>query len=276
MLSSPSIVRLLGLLLVFCFSGASLAFGDPSSGFNIATYNINYGNPDLARVVASIEQSDADIVYLQEVNKESAKHLKEHLTDDYPYMAFYPGKWATGFAFLSKAPLEGVRYLPPRHGPFGAYVATVTIKNMTLRLLNVHLTPNLPKRGEGLFAFMQRALIQEGNRIAELEAWLAEEPATDEVVRVVAGDFNSMRGLGLLSHIEKGGFEDTFSRVTPDPEDHPSWHWRYGGHALRLRIDHILVEANELLPTNARVLVDEHASDHFLVVVSFDEQTQAR
>jgi len=80
-----------GLILV--------AMGCEPQQFSIATYNINYGNPDLKLIVETIMQSGADFVALQETNSESEKYFKSHLSKLYPFMKFHRAAAAGGSAF---------------------------------------------------------------------------------------------------------------------------------------------------------------------------------
>ena len=65
--------------LVFCIAfWASFAHGaEPAAQqtLTVATFNINWGNPDLPGVANVISRSQADLVALQETNDRSARYL---------------------------------------------------------------------------------------------------------------------------------------------------------------------------------------------------------
>jgi len=58
------------------------------SRIRIATYNINWGNPNLDAVVATIRDSKADIVCLQETSQRAETFLRHRLATEYPHMRF--------------------------------------------------------------------------------------------------------------------------------------------------------------------------------------------
>ena len=55
----------------------------PNVKFTVATYNINYGNVDLKKIARIIRKADADLVCLQETNRQSEKHLRRALRRKY-------------------------------------------------------------------------------------------------------------------------------------------------------------------------------------------------
>ncbi len=77
--------------------------------FTVASYNINYGNPNLGEVYKAIVTADADVVCLQETNRSSEAYLRRRFREKYRYTSFIraPRHAAGGYGFLSKAPLMG-------------------------------------------------------------------------------------------------------------------------------------------------------------------------
>lgn len=234
----------------------------------MATYNVNYGNPALDRVIAALEDADADIVALQEINAESERALRDAFEDRYPHMVFHPDRWAGGYGFMSRYPLDEVQLLEPTEGPFGTYLADVAVGGLTLRLANVHLQPNVPKRGEDTVDFIRRTLGLEQVRIAEVDDILEAMRSDDDAVRIVIGDLNTFRGMGTLRHLEASGFRDVFADVLDDLTDLRTWQWTLNGHTWRFRLDYVFVEGDALPATEVRIIEETRASDHFPVVVT--------
>ena len=71
--------------MVLAVSAARAQAPPPADAdFAVATYNINYGNADIEGVVRSIRASGADLVALQETNRQSEVYLRKELAKSYP------------------------------------------------------------------------------------------------------------------------------------------------------------------------------------------------
>ena len=65
------------------------------------TYNVNMqGNAP--RVIEFLQKIDADIICLQETLGQWESFLREHLSDQYPYMVFHNAMGGGGISILSK------------------------------------------------------------------------------------------------------------------------------------------------------------------------------
>jgi endonuclease/exonuclease/phosphatase family metal-dependent hydrolase len=255
------------ILLVACLADVSAEEpqGAPQPALTIATYNINWGNPDLKTVVAAIREAHADVVALQETNAESEAFLRKELKDEYPHKEFHAAAAAApagGFAFLSRKPLKGVTFVEPRFGFFGAFVAEVEFQQLSIQIVSVHLQPAIPKGDEGLRGIWRLFQDMEDIHVQEIER-LYESVAKDKAA-IVLGDFNSLPTLNAPAFLKEKGLTDSFAAVNKDSDRQATWHWRQNGVDYRFRLDYIFHSA-QISTTESRI-VKREASDHYLLV----------
>lgn len=239
------------------------ARAEAATEFTIATFNMNWGNVDLADTVRVIRSARADLVCMQETTPEAERAIREGLAREYPHVHFTGNvRYSSGFAILSKTPLSGVRFLEPEFGFFGTLLADVELGGRRVRVASVHLEPIVPREGGGAADILALFLKTEGLHLKEVRRVAAELP--EGAPAIVAGDMNSA-SFGSAPRFLKGrGFVDSFAAVTPNPDAHVTWHWKYAGTDWRFRIDYVFHSA-EIRTIESR-LVDAPSSDHKLVV----------
>lgn len=269
---------LAALLLLLCARPEDANAQEAVADFSIATWNINYGNADLPGIVATLEASGADLVALQEVTPEAERFLRKHLADTYPHMHFHSGERATGFAVLAarRVQLADTRYLAPVHGWFGTQIIDAEIDGVRLAIANVHLLPTLPKRGDSALDMIERFLELETLRAREMAEIVAALPDDPSVVRLVAGDFNTLTGMTTVTDLRASGFIDTFAELHAQPDAHPTWHWTIGERRWTFRLDYIFADPAIATPVESKVIPLEDASDHFLVLTRFTASNEMR
>ncbi|MBK9071770.1 MAG: endonuclease/exonuclease/phosphatase family protein [Myxococcales bacterium] len=271
-----------GRLVLGCLILVASAHGAPESHsakpprlptLTVATFNILFQNFDLAAVHELIEQSEADIVFLQETNSESLDYLQRRLRARYPHQSWTDDEdWAAGgFALLSKLPIISSRYVPRRHGGiFGTQVAELSLSpakwgHARLTAVNVHLAPvnyhRLARAGSMAAISKEFARLQ-AIHAKEMPAILAEVAGKE--LAVVGGDFNSVEGQVAWRELAGAGFAEG-----PRTMARPTWHWRAGGiFPISLRIDAVF--ANAALRPVSSVTTPTAASDHSLVVTTLE------
>ncbi|MFI5730117.1 endonuclease/exonuclease/phosphatase family protein [Kribbella sp. NPDC051587] len=263
------LVVLVALLMVIpTMAAAQPDRGRPGRDVTVMTYNIHHGAGidgvlDLERIAALIEQSGADVVGLQEVDRHwsersnwvdqpawFAKRLKMH----YGYAAnldlppLNPGepRRQYGTAILSKYPIKDFTntLLPlyPTGEQRGLAVATVKIRGAELRFANTHLTSN--NNAERL---------EQAKKVVEL---LGES----RKATLLVGDLNARPDAPEIKTLT-AVLDDTWAEVGVGPgytieADNPT-----------ARIDYQL-HSSQLVPLKAAVPVSL-ASDHLPVVASF-------
>jgi len=229
--------------------------------FKVATYNILHLNRDLKEIAATIRKSQADLVCLQETNARSEQYLRKHLKDVYPHARFRRGSQAGGFGFLSKAPLQKVKYLPRKFGHFGTYLCQVTLGGRAVQVANVHLVAtNPPRKADlaGLWDLQQKTESVRAKEIAYVHGKLPRK-----VPVILAGDLNSSPGWEAPRFLKNKGFIDSLASARADHASVVTWKWARGDRAA-LRLDY-LFHTKEIRTVSSKVLTSE-ASDHSLVV----------
>jgi len=241
---------------------ASAPASKPAVTFTVASYNINYGNPDLPSVVKTLRKANADLVCLQETNRKSARYLRAKLAGLYRHIGFRHAGGAGGFGFLAKKPIKAVKFIPRKFGYFGAWVVRARLGGRNVHVANVHLVPIVPRRNEGLAGLIALWLRTEGIRGKEIAHICASLPAKGPVL--IVGDLNSTSQMQAYRYLTGRKYVDSFASVTPRADKHVTWGWRYRGVDWQFRIDHIF--HGPQVKTVASRIVKSNASDHRLLV----------
>jgi endonuclease/exonuclease/phosphatase family metal-dependent hydrolase len=230
--------------------------------FTVATYNINFGNPNLKGIAGTIRKADADVVCVQESTAAARGYLTRHLQRLYPHMRFRDGRYAEGFAFLSRVPISHLKFLPRTAGYFGTWLCQVKLGGRQVQIANVHLQPTLPPRKADLRELWKRFVSTERTRLREIAALHKKLSKTLPVI--VAGDFNAPPMLPTAAFLTERGFTDSFASVTEDAARYHTWHWHWQGVHWRQRLDYIF-HSKHMRTQSSRILPSS-ASDHYLVV----------
>jgi len=253
-------LALVPLLLVFvCAAVAwppSLPSPEPTTTLRAATYNMHYGyntpwQLSLEAQARTIEESGADVVFLQEVD---AGRLTSYGVDDALWLARRLGmrevylpcvEGLTGIALLSRYPLldQGGQLLPSEEEQTGIVWAQLDTDGGPVNAFGIWLGLSPEERArqlEGALAF-----ISEKNQ---------EHPGP----ALFGGDFNSRPDSPVYARIVSAGFVDPF--VTTGAQPLPT----SPAEEPKNRIDFVWVRG--LQPTAAEVLAST-ASDHRLVVI---------
>jgi hypothetical protein len=90
---------------------------DPGDGLRLtaATYNILSSGSDPNRVIEAISALEADVVGLQEVGFDHARHFDQELRAVYPYQALHPSPVGFGLGLLSRYPISEEKVILTYH-----------------------------------------------------------------------------------------------------------------------------------------------------------------
>jgi endonuclease/exonuclease/phosphatase family metal-dependent hydrolase len=233
----------------------------------VATYNINWGNPNLDAVLGAIRQADADLVCLQETNAQSAAALRREFADDYPHLGFYGSVEpfaAGGFAVLSRLPVTREGFLPQREALFGTCILEVRAGDQLVQVIVVHLQPVLfQKRGGDVTALSVLRALEAAEQTHGKEMHQILTRVRTDVPTLIVGDFNSVSKF-QASMLAERGFVDSFAAVNENPDSHPTWHWPIKLGDVTLRIDYIF-HSPSFRALSSRV-VRTAGSDHYLLL----------
>ncbi len=231
--------------------------------FTFATYNIFNRNTNLTQLDSLILSMKADVVALQETTSDSEKRLRSELASVYPHQHYQAAPGSGGFGFLSRWPIQKIRYLPPLDGPRGTLLGEVVLPDgRSLHFATVHLiTPNSSGVDSitGALSMFERAGEVQDKEIRRIEKELGSgRPA------VIAGDFNSFSFGTAQTYLKGLGWIDSLASVDREADHKPTWRGRKRGLSAPFRIDFIF-HSPDLATLESRVL-SEGASDHYPVV----------
>jgi endonuclease/exonuclease/phosphatase family metal-dependent hydrolase len=164
--------------------------------------------------------------------------------------------------FISKLALSNVDYIPPAHGLFGTYIATLQYNNASVRIANVHLTPFVIRRDSSVTEAIQALFAIEAIHSKEINEVV--ERISIETPTIVCGDFNSLSHFSAPQYLQSMGFLDSFASVNDKPDSVPTWRWPIGQTHIQFRIDYIFHTKH--FETLESRLYPASGSDHSIVV----------
>lgn len=221
-------------------------------GLTIMSVNLMYGRTSVPALLSQIDAVDPDVIVLQEWTPGASAVLVEQLIGKWPHKVEQSRDDAFGQAVFSRLAFAE----PPRmYPPMGAWTepqitVSIPVAGRTMRITNVHVLPPISLDYFAVQRSMSRSLAQwaEGNTGPH----------------VLIGDFNAVRGSGVLRAFANAGFRDAHQAVG-------SWRgstWPRTGWlrwAPGIQLDHALV-GRGATPLNARTLPDV-GSDHRPIVI---------
>lgn len=255
-------MRTLALTLTLFAYLASNAMAEP---LRIATYNLNWGNRRGDQVLDAISTAKPDVICFQETTLQSERFLRDKLSIDFPHFtsAGHQGHYAAErFAFASKFPLEDVKFTPPDAGLFGFCTATVAVGDVSVHVINVHLTPVVLNRGDLIVAAM--TALSDAETIHESETAAITSVLDPTRPTIVLGDFNSISTFIAPRTLTQMGLTDSFAAANVDADTQPTWTWPTRPLPISLRIDYIFHSKH--FSTDASTIIRRDGSDHALVV----------
>lgn len=183
------------VLLAFLglFGGVLLPRGPqpaPGAPLRVMTFNQLFSNERIDSVVATLRDSQADLIALQELSLPVAEAARRELAGRYPYQVLLPDRddGADGIGLLSRYPLV----VQPLRSDFPMQVARVRLPDQTVTVINVH-----PSTPQVLYRRVRRLLdlpVPTGyateRRQEQLAAILAQIDRAEGPL-VVLGDFNT-------------------------------------------------------------------------------------
>jgi endonuclease/exonuclease/phosphatase (EEP) superfamily protein YafD len=209
----------IGAIPIVSYMGVQTARADAGSAkFRVVTYNTWFRNHEYAEMARFLEQMQADVVVLQERDRDDgAQRIAGHLTS-YPHSFIEPRPH--GVVVFSRWPITSAELMPLTNGP-GVLAAHVTLdwNGKAVTVLGAHLHWPL---GPGASRM----------RNAELAGIASFAAARKEPV-IVAGDFNATPwSHNFRTTLESSGLSDA-------AEGHglaPSWPSQFP--LVGMRIDH--------------------------------------
>lgn len=160
--------------------------------FNLATYNLFFKNKQPQSALQLINTKEVDFLAFQEVTSTWQNQLIQTFGQKLPYHTSFPHRSAYGMAVFSKYPIRKIHYLKNSNGLPFAQIVQLKVASKTVAIANVHLSsPAIAvEQPERFFPlFIQNASI----RAAQLDELLAYMASLQVEIKILAGDFNSMK-----------------------------------------------------------------------------------
>lgn len=142
----------------------------------ISLMNVLTSNNGYNAVLANINKSEPDIIFLEEVNDEWLKNMSE-LDKVYPYSIKHPREDNFGVALYSKVPFETSEIKYFGHYELPIIICTMKRYNKKLKVIGIHTTP--PGN--------QDYFINRNEMLSELTNYLKNE----QLPTIVIGDLNT-------------------------------------------------------------------------------------
>ena len=171
----------------------------PRPALRLMTYNVNFGIAGDGPTLAAIESGQADVVFLQEINKPWETSLRARFDGAYPHAVFYPRGGAGGIGVMSRLPIRaqeliprGSRRLVPGAAPGARFAAG------PLQVLVVHLRPPVSDGGSFISGHFTAPAIHK-KEIARFCQTLDRNLPT-----MVVGDFNEEEDGRAIVYLARG------------------------------------------------------------------------
>jgi len=229
----------------------------------VLTYNVNWGVPGADHTLAAIRRADADIVCLQETNRQWARYFRARLGRQYPFQEYRQsvGRAGGGMAFLSKRKGQLRAYVRSKTGWFDAWVMDYPTDIGPVQILNVHLQPQVDDDGRfGLGGLLKSNAKHEK---AMGKFYFQFKVGKNAPPMIVVGDFNEGESGGAVKYLAKQGLTNALPEFDGRS---PTWWWDFGWITWRMRLDHVMYKG--LHCYEARV-IKAGGSDHYPVVAVF-------
>lgn len=236
----------IGAIPIVSYMGVQTARADAGSErFRVLTFNTWFRNHDYAEIARFLEQMQADVVVLQERDRDDgAQRIAGHLTS-YPHSFIEPRPH--GAVVFSRWPITAAELLPLTNGP-GVLAAHVTLdwNGKAVTVLGAHLHWPLGPASSRM-------------RNAELAGIASFAAARKEPV-IVAGDFNvAPWSRNFRATLERSGLSDSAAGHGLAP----SWPSQFP--PVGMRIDHCWV-SHHWRTVEVR-LGPSNGSDHLPLIV---------
>lgn len=235
---------LAGLVIIGTIGFSSRPLPPPGRPvLKLISYNVQTANTRHEEILRFLENENADVLFLMEVNEDWVKALRP-LEARYPFRIVSPREDNFGIALFSKRPFQGE---VKEFGVYGIPWADITLQDSGVRLTAIHTLPpsseeNSQLRDEQLF---ETASLLQGN------------PRT-----ILCGDFNlTPYSPGFSRLLRQSGLRSTA------PPFSPTWSRHYP--LFTIPIDHVLLSSD--LTLSSRRIGPSLGSDHNALIVEIAE-----
>jgi endonuclease/exonuclease/phosphatase (EEP) superfamily protein YafD len=194
-------------LWVWAYAGAFLpggGVGAEAGDLRVVAYNTFVGAPDAEHVLALVDETEPDVLLLQEVFAPREEALVAALEDSHPHHRVDRSEGVGAVMVLSRHPIEDVvPVVDTTARSRGTSIVHLDVDGRRIQVASLHLISPCPACGPTLAGRLQ---LEDTVRRAEVEAVLAQlDPA---VPAVVGGDLNSGERSAAYRRLVAAGFTD--------------------------------------------------------------------
>ncbi len=200
---------------------------------SVMTYNVNYAMSNRNETLQILQESEADIICLQETHEYWERYLTPYLKEKYPYIEFKEGSGAGGLAMISKYPFETKTEVKAERGWFSQWLVQVETPLGACQIFNLHLKPGINERGR--IGCMGSAWFR-GLNIHKEELRLCLQEIDPAIPALILGDLNENDGNKGCKKLRKKGYQDALDFSSKKEK---TWNWSMGKITLKGRYDHI-------------------------------------
>jgi endonuclease/exonuclease/phosphatase (EEP) superfamily protein YafD len=235
--------------------------GPGSPCIKVVSYNVNYGLAGDEATMDAIEETDADLVLLQETTQDWEEALTERFSGAYKHMKFIHCCGAGGLGIMSRYPFEEQNTIDSPSDWFPAWHVTVTSPVGKLQVLNVHLHPPVSESGSIVSGYVTTPKV----RLEEIRTFY--DSLDPDLPTIIAGDFNENKSGKAVKFLSQKGFRTVLPEYNPGEK---TWRWKTSMGTVTWQLDHIMYN-DHLKPLSAMVL-EAGRSDHLPIMAVFERE----
>lgn len=253
------------LLLAFEFSWnkintATLTEGDYKNELSLLSYNIFFKNQAPKQSLAIIQESESDILFLQEITKDWEIRLKNSIERTYPYKSIYSHNGTHGIGVYSKHPILNTSYLYNTNKLPYAQIVEINAFGKRLQIINTHLASPAAavENPQSFLSYFSSSYKERTNQLEQIEE-IVEGSQSRVDVHILTGDLNTTHYEPLYRKLESN-WVDLFDLVGIGQQANFPNSVKTGPF---LTIDYIMIRGS-LEGISAHVL-DGGSSDHLAI-----------
>ena len=155
----------------------------PTPALTVMTYNVLAWHDHTAPIIRTIQHENPDILFIQELNNNLARALREELIHIYPDQILDPTDNPRGIGTISRYPIRETGILLPDGWIGGPQVLILEWEGMEITVVNIHMTSTT--------GISSREHIERTFTLREAQARTLVEFARQQGPTIISGDANA-------------------------------------------------------------------------------------
>lgn len=179
-----------------------------SGALKVMTYNMLSFSPNPSAVLKVIQAENADIVFMQEINPQTADLLQSEMRDSYPYQIHDPSEIPVGLSVISKYPFTPLATTLPSTWVGKPILLEVDWRGQKIAVVNFHMVPT------PLVMIVVPKVFKKIMDIRKEEAdTLVNFAQAKGMPVIIAGDMNDVFLNDPYSALTNAGLQDTWAEA---------------------------------------------------------------